>query len=180
MTRRKITLAGITALLIALCVSPATAQKPRVSPPGTAEATIGGEKITITYHRPSAKGRQIIGNLIPVGQVWRLGANEATKLTTPVDLEINGLKVPAGSYSLFMLLEDGGGPKLIVNKVADQWGAFKYDASQDVGRVDIEGDQDQPHVEQFTITLESTGDKTGRITFAWGTGKGWANLSVVK
>jgi hypothetical protein len=85
MTRRKVALAGLAALLAALWVMPSTAQqKPRVSPPGTASASIGGQTITITYHRPYAKGRQILGNLVPIGQVWRLGANEATKLTTPV------------------------------------------------------------------------------------------------
>lgn len=180
MTRRKVTFTGLAALMITLCVSPAIAQqKPRVSPPGTASATIGGQSITITYHRPYAKGRQILGNLIPFGKVWRLGANEATKLTTPVDIEINGLKVPAGSYSMFMLIDEEEPPRLIVNKVADQWGAFKYDASQDVGRVVIDGEQGHPHVEQFTITLESTGDNTGRVTFAWGDGKGWANIRVL-
>lgn len=179
MTRRKIVFAGIAALLIAASVSPGIAQqKPRVSPPGTASASIGGHEITITYHRPYAKGRQIVGNLIPMGQVWRLGANEATKLTTPVDIEINGLKVPAGSYSLFMLLEEEQPPKLIVNKVADQWGAFKYDASQDLGRVVIDGERELPHLEQFTITLESTGEKTGRVTFAWGDGKASAGIRV--
>jgi len=124
------------------------------------------------------KGRQVLGNLIPFGKVWRLGANEATKLITPGPVEINGLKIPAGEYSMFMLVTEDDGPQLIVNKVANQWGAFKYDQGQDLGRVTIEGSQDNEHTEQFTITLESTGEKAGRLGFAWGSGKAYANVRV--
>ncbi len=174
-TMCKLALAVATTALFSVATM---AQQPRVSPPGTAEATIGGTQVSISYHRPSVKGRQVLGNLIPFGKVWRLGANEATKLTTAGPIELNGLKIPAGEYSLFMLVTEEDGPQLIVNKVANQWGAFKYDQGQDLGRVPIEGEQDMPHTEQFTITMDSTGPKTGRITFAWGDGKAYAQVRV--
>lgn len=178
MIRRTMWKTAFLATAAALLSFGAMAQGERVSPPGTAEATIGGTKVTIAYSRPYVKGRQVFGNLVPFGKVWRLGANEATKLTTTGPIEINGLKVPAGEYSLFMLVTEEEGPKLIVNKVPKQWGAFKYDEGQDLGRVAIEGVRDAPHTEQFTITLESTGPKSGRLGFAWGDGKASADIRV--
>lgn len=178
MKRRSLVRAFASFLMVTLFTGLVMAQKPRVSPPGTASAKIGGQEITITYHRPYVKGREVLGNLIPLGKVWRLGANEATKLTTPVDIEINGLKIPAGSYSMFMLVTEDDGAKLIINKVAEQWGAFKYDESQDLGRVSISGDQGHPFVEQFTIELKSTSDKTGELSFAWGEGKATATVKA--
>jgi hypothetical protein len=179
MTRRSVWMAGLAALAAFALVLPGEAQpRQRVSPHETATGTIGGQTLSISYGRPSVKGRQVLGNLIPFGKVWRLGADEATKLTTPVDIEINGLKVPAGEYSMFFLVTEDDGATLIINKVANQWGAFKYDASQDVGRVPVDGDQGYPHTEQLTIGIESTGDKSGRISFAWGDGKAYATVRV--
>ncbi len=179
----KVALGGVGALALGcaglwMMTPEAMAQQPRVSPAATAEATIGGTSVKIAYSRPSVKGRQLMGNLIPFGKVWRLGANEATTLTTAGDIEINGLKIPAGEYSLFMLVTEEDGPQLIVNKVAKQWGAFKYDQGQDLGRVAIEGQREMPHTEQFTITLASTGPKSGRIGFAWGDGTASADIRV--
>src|SRR5205807_1014333 len=73
----------------------------RPSPPGTAEVTLKGSKITIDYSRPSMKGRKIVGELLPYGKVWRTGANEATTLTTETALNIGGTNVPAGKYTLY-------------------------------------------------------------------------------
>lgn len=179
----KMALTGLSAVALlsvgGLTLAPsAMAQQQRVSPADTVEATIGGVNVKIAYSRPSVKGRQVLGNLIPFGKVWRLGANEATTLTTAGEIAINGLRIPAGEYSLFMLLTEEDGAQLIVNKVAKQWGAFKYDQGQDLGRVAVEGEQDLPHTEQFTIALESTGAKSGRLSFAWGDGKAWATVSV--
>lgn len=177
---RRLAMAGMSFALALMCFLPATAQeKQTVSPHEKTQGVIGGKTISIEYGRPSLRGRELIGTLIPTGQVWRLGADEATKLTTPVDIEINNLKVPAGTYSLFMLVTEDGETRLIVNKVANQWGAFKYDAAQDLGRVSIVGSRDNPMTETLTISIESTGDKTGRIRFAWGDGVAQASVKVL-
>src|SRR3954470_22014386 len=96
----------VTALAFA---SPVFAQeKQRVSPHETVNATVGGAKITIVYGRPYSKDpksgekRKIWGTLVPYGKVWRLGADEATILTTDKDITIGGTAVPAGSYSLYL------------------------------------------------------------------------------
>ena len=72
----------------------------RPSPPGTADCTINGKKVTIDYSRPFLKGRKLGTDLAPYGKVWRTGANEATTLTTAIALDIGGAKVPAGTYTL--------------------------------------------------------------------------------
>lgn len=178
--QHRLAIAALGFVMAMICALPTAAQpRERVSPHEKAEGVIGGKTLTIEYGRPSIKGRELFGNLIPFGQVWRLGADEATKLTTPVDNDINGLKVPAGTYSLFMLVADTGETQLIVNKVANQWGAFKYDAAQDLGRVPVAGSRDNPVTETLTISIESSGDKAGRIRFAWGDGVAVAFVKVL-
>jgi hypothetical protein len=138
------------------------------SPRDTATATIGGNKITIDYGRPYKKGRAIFGGLVPWNEVWRTGANEATTLTTGADLMIGKLHVPKGTYSMFTIPTEKEWT-LVVNKAAKQWGAFKYDESQDLGRTPMQVQTGQPEVEQFTISIEPKGAKAGVLKVAWDT-----------
>src|SRR5688572_19643200 len=88
----------------------------RPSPPANAQFTFSdGKKISVDYSRPSAKGRKIYGGLVPYGQVWRTGANEATSFVTEKDIEVGGTSVPAGSYTLYTIPSETGW-KLIINK----------------------------------------------------------------
>ena len=152
----------------ALIATLALAQEPkkRLSPHETVTATIGDQKITIEYGRPYKKGREIMGGLVPFGQVWRTGADEATTLTTTADLMVGRIHVPAGTYSLFTLPEASGWT-LILNKTAKQWGAFKYEDTQDLGRTPMKVASLDTAVEQFTIAIESTGGSNGVIKLAW-------------
>ena len=102
------------------------------------------------------KGRKVGVELAPFGQVWRTGADEATVLNTEDDLTIGNLAVPKGKYAIFTLPSETGW-KLIINKVADQWGAFKYDEKQDLGRVDMKMARRRPS-KKFTITLAKSGN----------------------
>ena len=144
------------------------APRNRVSPHETVSADVGGDKITISYGRPYLKGRKVGNEVAPYGQVWRLGADEATKITVTRSTTIEGGPVLSpGSYSLFAI----PGPDkwtLIVNKVADQWGAFKYDQSQDLGRFDLNVQHPSSPAEQFTITLTTASNNTAKLTLAWG------------
>jgi hypothetical protein len=153
-------------LAFAALMSAANAQQmKRVSPHETAELALNGKKVTVTYGRPSMKGRKIMGGLVPFGQVWRTGADEATVLKTDADLTIGNLAVPKGSYAIFTLPSESGW-KLIVNKVSDQWGAFNYDQKQDLGQVDMKVGKTSAPVEQFTITLAQA-DKGGAMKLEW-------------
>jgi hypothetical protein len=128
---------------------------------------LSGQKITITYGRPYLKGRTVGNQVAPFGSVWRLGADEATKITVPATVKLGTLTLPAGSYALFAI---PGSSKwtLIVNKVADQWGAFDYDQAKDLGRFDVPVKKLSAPVEEFTISFSTRGAKSAGVTFAWG------------
>jgi hypothetical protein len=159
------TLIALTAVALLFGSVAFARRQNRVSPHETVELTLNGKKISITYGRPSMKGRKIMGALVPYNAVWRTGADEATVLNTEADLMIGTLAVPKGSYSLFTLPTESGW-KLIVNKTAKQWGAFDYDAKQDLGRTDMKVGKTAAPVEQFTITLAKAGSG-GVIKMDW-------------
>lgn len=163
MNRRSICLT----VALALSAIALPAQTDRKSPHDKASVMLDGKAVTIEYGRPFLHGRKAVGGtLVPYGQVWRLGADEATKLTTPVPLQIGSLSVPPGSYSLFTLATESGWT-LIVNKTAEQWGAFSYDKAQDLGRVPMEVAKTDGPVEQFTMALKKTGERKATLTLSW-------------
>lgn len=137
----------------------------RPSPPGTADCTINGKKVSIEYSRPSMRGRKIMGGLVPYDEVWRTGANEATALTTETDLDIGGAKVPAGKYTLYTL-PSAGTWKLIINKQTGQWGT-QYDPKQDLARVDLKTTPIAVPVEQFTISLDQDSNSSCDLNLEW-------------
>jgi hypothetical protein len=138
----------------------------RPSPPGTADCNIKGKKVTISYSRPSKKGRKVMGgDLVPYGKVWRTGANEATTLTTEIDLNIGGAKVPAGTYTLYTLPSEGTW-KLIINKQTGQWGTI-YKEDQDLARVDMTRSDLVVAVEQFTIALDQDTNDSADLVLEW-------------
>ena len=106
----------------------------RVSPKASVSQKIGFTDVTINYSRPGVKNRKIWGSLVPFNKVWRAGANEATKITFSKDVLINGKKLPAGTYSFFIIPEENEWT-LIFNKVANQWGAFTYNELRDALRI---------------------------------------------
>lgn len=108
--------------------------KPMPSPRDSVSANINGSTITINYGSPSVKGRKVWGDLVPYNKVWRTGANEATTFTTTKGIMVEGKKLTAGTYALFAI-PTASTWTIIFNKTAKQWGAFKYDESQDALRV---------------------------------------------
>ncbi len=153
-----------------LAVSPlAFAQeRKRISPHETVSKDLNGKTLTITYGRPSLKGRKMLGGENPYGKVWRLGADEATKITVNNYTVIPGaFELLPGSYSLFAIPYPDHWT-MIANKVAGQWGAFKYDPSQDVGRFNVKVQHLSTPVEEFTITLNNEASNEVKATFAWG------------
>jgi hypothetical protein len=134
----------------------------RPSPPAQASTTVNGKTITIHYGQPSVKGREVWGKLVPYGQVWRTGANEATTFEVDQDVKIEGKPLPAGKYALFTIPNEQEWT-LIFNKVPNQWGAFKYDSQQDVLRVQVKP-QKAP---QFTEMLSFQLKKNGKVALTW-------------
>lgn len=148
---------SMAALIVAMlcCALPALAQQ---SPRGAAEMTLNGKKVSVDYGRPSMRGRKIMGELVPYGQVWRTGANKATHFTTEADLMIGNVLVPKGTYTLFTLPTESGW-KLIINKTTGQWGIpYKPEYEKtELARIDMKVEKLTADVEQFTISLEAGG-----------------------
>jgi len=146
------------------------AAQPYTSPAASASVTIGGKTVKIDYHAPSMHGRKIMGGLVPFGKVWRAGANQATLLHTDADLDIGGVAVPKGDYSLYVLPEQGQWT-LIINKKTGQWGinhdgSSTDDPAQDVGRAKMELAKGGP-TETFKISLSEAGAKAGKLQMEW-------------
>jgi hypothetical protein len=138
----------------------------RPSPDEVVTAVIGGKKVTVEYSRPSMKGRQIFGGLVPYGKVWRTGANEATVITVDGDFMVGTIHVPAGSYALLTV----PGEKewtLVLNKTSKQWGAFRYDEKMDLGRAGMKVSTVANAVEKFTIAIEQGAGNQGVLKLAW-------------
>jgi hypothetical protein len=111
----------------------------------------------IIYSRPQKKGRDVFGKLIPYGEVWRTGANEATEITFYSDVKFGDQSVEAGTYSFFTI---PGEKKwtVILNKVLNQWGAYRYDESKDVARIEVEAKTTAASVETFSIASKKVDD----------------------
>jgi hypothetical protein len=138
-------------------------------------ALTGPARIAISYGQPHARGRKIVGGLIPNDTVWRFGANIATTLHTDLDLTIGSLDVPRGDYSLF-LKHAGTTWQLIINRQTAQWGT-DYRSASDLGRVNATAKEMKDNEESFTMYLvpssadPSSGYATldGVLRIRWGT-----------
>jgi Protein of unknown function (DUF2911) len=143
----------------------------QASPPAETSVTIGGKSISIKYSAPSVRGRQIFG---PGGllsndatyPVWRAGANNATALHTAATLNIKGLTVPPGDYTLYVMVKDPNAWELIVNKQTGQWGT-EYSQAQDLGRVKMDMSKPPSKVETYKMTLSSAGGANGKLQLEW-------------
>ena len=163
----------VASALVAALAVPAglvAAQHKRASPHETVKATIDGANVSVTYGRPYMKGRKIFGGIVPYGQVWRTGADEATILDTDKALMFGALHVNPGKVSLYSLITDKTWT-LVLNKQTGQWGT-EYTQGQDLGRVPMRVETLSTPVEQFTITIEKNpAGKGGRLIMQWETTK---------
>jgi Protein of unknown function (DUF2911) len=138
----------------------------RPSPPAQTKCELsGGKSVTIDYSSPRAKGRKIFGGLVPYGQVWRAGANEATTFVTDTDLNVGGTTVPAGSYTLFTV-PDQNSWKLVISKKTGEWGTAYAGPSQDLARIDMKAGKTPSFVENFTIAFDK-GDNGCTLRMEW-------------
>ncbi len=140
--------------------------EPRQSPKITASGKIANAKVTITYGSPSVKGRKIWGDLVPYDKVWRAGANEATQLETDKALIIEGRKLPAGKYSIYIVPGETEF-QIILNSETGQWGIKESgettrDAAKDVLVVSVKPKKSSTIQERLVFMITNKG-----ITFKW-------------
>lgn len=153
MQTRSVLLIALTFSLVIL----AACQGKRPSPSASASCDLGGGKtIKTNYSSPRTNGRKIYGALVPFGQVWRTGANEATTFVTTSDLVVGGKLVPAGSYTIFTVPTVGNWT-LIVNRKTGEWGIpYKYE-SNELARIDMRTTKLSSPVENFVISYDKSG-----------------------
>lgn len=156
--------------LLTLGALPSQAQErgntlPRVSPNATVSQTIGVTNVEITYGRPSVRGRTIYGDLIPYDEIWRTGANEATTISFSSPVQVEGEPLDAGTYSLFTIPGQDTWT-IVFNDEPEQWGAYEYDSSQDVLRVEVTPESAEMR-EMLTFTFDNVTDTSATVVLHW-------------
>ena len=146
---------------------------PQRSPRASVSQFVGICTVAIEYHRPSVRNRVIWGELVPYGEVWRTGANQATTISFTHSVKVAGNPVPAGKYALFTI---PGSEKwtVILNKNQQQFGAFEYNSAEDLLRFDVRPNNMRPFFfsESLTFAIYPTGDSSALVNFMW------ENLSI--
>ena len=132
--------------------------KVRQSPLDMVTARHKDTYVKITYSQPSKRGREIFGGLVPYNEVWRTGANEATEITLTRDVFMNGVLLPAGTYSVFTIPEAIRWT-IILNRDVGLWGSYNYNPQQDVMRFDVVVQEIKEPQEQFTMKLDANNDR---------------------
>ncbi|BDD04386.1 DUF2911 domain-containing protein [Aureibacter tunicatorum] len=156
----------IAVVLIALfCLKGYGQDLPRLSPLCKMSQKIGLTEISLEYSRPSTKGREIFGGLVPYNQVWRAGANACTKVTFSTDVVINGKELPKGTYGLFVIPNKDSW-KVSFNSNFDQWGSTDYDSELDVLATVVKPETTE-YTETFTFEVSDIKSETADLTLKW-------------
>ena len=141
-------------------------------------AAIGAATVTVDYGRPLARGRVLLGSIMPFDHVWRTGANAATQLTTSVPITLAGIRLAAGTCTLWTAPRADGRAELIVNRQFGQWGT-EYDEKRDLGMKHFLVDTTASPVERFTISIVPAGARRGLLVMEWGTFRWRAPIIVL-
>jgi hypothetical protein len=144
----------------------------------TARASIGAATLSVDYGRPLARGRVLLGNIVPFDEVWRTGANAATQFTTSAQVTLAGIRMPAGTYTLWTVPRKDGHAELIVNKQFGQWGT-EYHEKMNLGKERLLVDTTNSPVEKFTVSIVPAGARKGTLVMEWGSFR-WSAPVVVE
>ena len=157
--RKQFAVLAVGCLTLGLMAALGSAQTDKASRPSPAAkascALADGKTITVDYSSPRAKGRKIFGGLVPYGEVWRAGANEATTFVTTTDLMVGSSHVPVGSYTIFAIPNKDKW-SLIISKKTGEWGTAYPGPSEDLARIDMKVSALPSAAENFTIAFDKT------------------------
>jgi Protein of unknown function (DUF2911) len=142
----------------------------------TARASIGNAAFTVDYGRPLARGRVLLGDVVPYDYVWRTGANAATQFSTSAPIALAGLRLPKGTYTLWTVPREKGA-QLIVNKQIGQWGT-EYHEALDLGTAAMGTQTNLTPVDEFTISIMPSDARHGTLVLEWGTFRWTAPIVV--
>jgi len=158
-------LAAVLSLTLAAAPAAAELQLPQASPAAAVRQVVGVTEIEVTYHRPAVRGRTIWGGLVPYGELWRLGANEATTIRFGDPVKVAGRDVPAGTYALFAI---PGKEKwtIVLNRKAEQWGTYAYKPEDDLFRFEVAPEK-APFSEWMAFAVDPVGAEGARVELRW-------------
>lgn len=156
----------VAAMLAFISQGNAQIEMPAASPSASFNQTVGLTNITITYSRPSAKGRTIFGGLVPYGELWRTGANAATKLEFSDDVKVGGKDIKAGTYSLFSIPGENEWT-IIINKNPNQGGTGQYKQEEDAARFTVKPNKSGYKFETFTIGIDNITNESADVLIMW-------------
>jgi hypothetical protein len=152
-------------LLLSTAASAQTIDLPRPSPNAKVSQTVGLTDISVDYSSPAVRGRKIWGGVVPYGQVWRAGANAATKVTFSKDVSIGGTAVPTGSYAL-LVIPNAKGPWTVILSKDPNASQFAYKKEDDLLRVDVKP-QPAPMRERLAYAVEDFTNDAAYLTLNW-------------
>lgn len=156
----------------AVCAAVSQAQTPlttpRVSPHARVEQSVGLTRLVVDYHRPAVEGRRVWGDLVPYGQVWRLGANENTTFETSTPITVEGQPLPAGRYGLHVIPTDGAWT-VAFSRMADAWGSYSYTPDEDALRVTVTPATDRSFAERLAFRFDVPDETGATLVMHWET-----------
>src|SRR4051812_3293988 len=168
----KFQIASVFLVVALLAPAAANAQQKRLSPHETISTVVDGNRVTVSYGRPYSKDpksgepRKIWGKLVPWGKAWRMGADEATLLTTQKPIILGDQEIPAGAYTLYMVPDESGTSKIAVSKNVGGWGV-PVDEKNDLVRIDLKKEPLDKPTDQFAMSLDKNPDGGGVLKLFW-------------
>ena len=172
--------AVLVVAVVAVVVVAQQDKSKRPSPPANAKCQFAdGKSINVDYSSPRMKGRKIYGGLVPYGQEWRTGANEATTFETTANVDISGTTIPAGHYTLFTLPSEGAW-KLIISKKTGEWGIPYPGAQFDLARLDMKTQSLPSNVEDFTISFQKADPRSCVMNIDWEKTRAYVDIAEKK
>lgn len=163
------TLRILTVLSLFLSIeSNAQINYPKASPFATVEQEVGLSKISVQYSRPATKGRKTFGGLVPYGRIWRVGANESTKITVDTDMDVMGNTLPKGTYALYAFPEASEW-QMVFHSNTTHWGDGRknYNPSEDLFRIKVKPQKISHHQENFLIAFDSITHNSANMILTW-------------
>ena len=139
---------------------------PTTNPAAMIEQRVAATTITVSYHRPTVQGRIIFGALVPYGEVWRTGADAATRISFSTPVEIMGTEVDSGTYELFTIPGKSEWV-VILQKSSGQWGSYAYNPEHDLARFHVTPDVLHEQVESFTISIDDVRASSAILHLSW-------------
>ena len=152
---------------IQLCAQYQIGLIPCVSPDKKIYQKIGFTEVEIEYGSPSVEGRKVWGDLEPFDEVWRAGANDATRISFSLPVTINNAILDSGTYALFIIPRDNQRWTVIFNKESDQWGSFRYNSDQDVLRLNVVPKATEYLKEELKYSIQHFGYQDGSVVLNW-------------